>query len=401
MIKNIGLYHLFPFSIALCIVLILYISIPSTTPTQKTIKLTHSSNVRNGLYSDFTGGTETELAFVSSLNNKNQVTLFGSSEFSGNSNYFPYKFLTDSLNINCLAFGKGYHQHLSILCELMAAREFIKNAKITIIISPGWFESDGTNSESFIDFVRPNFLRKIIHDTLIGSEYKNHVGKFIYENSSLFNGMTKELHNLKDYYLMHQGSYFSSMLANSRIYIQQKHSNRYYIPNVKYTASKPENLPLKKWRFNTDSLLQIEQSKFIASIKNDLYVGQEYYETYLIDENGNQRTGKVSEKDYLQSNEVKDFALLIKFLKEQNVDASFVLLPLNPHFYENLSVQEPLVNYIVKELSKAEYPLLNLYCYDKNSYPKGMLRDVMHVGEYGWIMINKFIYDTYFDNHGI
>jgi D-alanine transfer protein len=399
MIKKIVQYHLIPLAIAIGILSLVYALLPNENSSIKTIQLTNETGVKNGLFPDFSAGVSTELAFMSSLKNPNQITLFGSSEFSGNSNYFPYKFLTDSLNINCLAFGKAYHQQLSILCELMAGREFLKGSKITIVISPGWFESDGTNPEAFLEFVTPNFLRKIIHDSLIGWEYKNHIGKFINENSHLFNGLSKEQLFLKDLYLMNDGNLFNKTLAQLNQFVRLKHRNRYYIKNVVYEPTLPENLPLKKWRFNTDSILKAEQLKFLASVQNDLYVNQEYFDTYLIESDGKQREGKVAEKDYLTSNELKDFEILLKFLKENDADASFILLPINPYFYENLSIQKPLIDHLSSEITKANFPFLNLYSFDKENYKKGMLRDVMHVGEYGWIIINEFMTKTYFENY--
>jgi len=395
MIKKIVQYHLIPLLIASCSVFLFYFFTPIVSHNTKAKIQIHNELVPNGLFPNFDNGLISELALMSSLNTPHQVTLFGSSELNSISNIFPYTFLKDSLQLNCLAFGHAHHQNLSILCELMAGRPFLKHSKITILLSPSWFEGEGTNPEAFLEFVRPNFLRRIIHDSLIDDKYKLHIGQYIAEHSSYFDGITKELDNLKNFYLSKNGNYVNRIMAKAKIHIQSVHSNSYCISKVNYIPAPHTNSERKKWKWDTDSMLNKEQSKFLQNVKNNLFVDQEYYETYLLEDDGSQKKGSVANINYLNSPELKDFNMLLDFLKENEVNASFVILPLNPYYYENIGLQKPLVKQLANSIISANYPLLDLSCFDKNDYKKGILRDIMHPGEYGWILINEFISKTF------
>lgn len=91
-----------------------------------------------------------QIEFIGSLKNKSGLTLLGSSEFS-DSPYSPYYFLPDSIGIPTIAIGHAYHQNLSIACELLAAGDALEGANVCIILSPGWFQTDGTNIQAFLE----------------------------------------------------------------------------------------------------------------------------------------------------------------------------------------------------------------------------------------------------------
>ncbi len=395
MFQKIVFHHILPLSIAFFSVFLIFSVLPEAKKYQKIITYTQEEVVPNGLFANFDNGVTSEMALMSSLKSPSQITLFGSSEFNSSARYFPFLFLKDSLHLNCLAFGHAHHQNLSILCELMASKTYLKNSKVTILLSPGWFEGEGTNPEAFLEFVRPNFLKRIIHDSLINEKYKYHLGKYIHTNSIYFEGMTKEMSYLRDLYLAEKGNFINRFFSKATLHIQSIHANRYYIPNVSYLLANEKKSIRKKWKTNIDSLLLEEQNNFLATVTNNLWVDQTYFETYLLEKDGSQKKGQVAEIDYLASPELEDFELLLQFLNENEVNASFVILPLNPYYYENLLVQKPLTDYLSQIISDAHYPLLNLSCYEKSNYRKGILKDVMHPGDYGWILINDFINTTY------
>ena len=119
-----------------------------------------------------------------SLSRPNQLTLFGSSELSnGVGNYLSSNFLPDSLGAPILAIGKGYHELFAIYCELLYFHPYLKNSKINIVLSPGWFEDGkGTLPQSFIEFVPPHFITRIIHDSTISEVYKNYLTESVLKN---------------------------------------------------------------------------------------------------------------------------------------------------------------------------------------------------------------------------
>lgn len=393
MLKDFFTYHLLPLFFALLLIGLFYSIIPPANKKQNLKIVKDEEIVENGLYANFDLGIKPELALISSIHSKNQITLFGSSELSAKVPLHPYLFLKDSLNINCLAFGRAHHQHLSILCELLTAKEFLENSKIVILISPSWFEQKETNPQAFVEFVRPNFLRKIINDSTIDEKYKLHIGKYIYDHKEYYNEMNKEMIFLMEAYLLKTGKF--TLQLRLKHFIQNFHANRFYIENVKYIPATPVPGKSKNWNKNIDSLLHSTQKKFLQSVKNNLYVEQEYYDSYLLDENHKQRVGYIADIDYMNTPELQDFELVLTFLAENKADASFVILPLNPYYYKNLHLQKEFIEHLSQQITNAKFPLLNLFCADTSQYTPGLLKDVMHTGEYGWILINKFIETNY------
>ncbi|MDG1347121.1 MAG: D-alanyl-lipoteichoic acid biosynthesis protein DltD, partial [Crocinitomicaceae bacterium] len=61
----------------------------------------------------------------------------------------------------------------------------------------------------------------------------------------------------------------------------------------------------------------------------------------------------------------------------------------------NLEEMNPIIRSIINELENADFPYLNMFTSRKGDYQPGSLNDVMHLGDYGWLQVNEFIYNTY------
>ncbi len=161
-------FHFLSFLAALflcsLILLSLYLSRGTSSISAKIIS--GKQQAHRGVYYNLLGSENDELEFMASLKNPDQLTIFGSSELS-DSPYCSHNFLPDSMGIPAVAFGHAFHQSFSILCELLAGYNFLKNSKICIVISPSWFSTSGTNTEAFTEFVLPNFLKNIACNSAI------------------------------------------------------------------------------------------------------------------------------------------------------------------------------------------------------------------------------------------
>jgi D-alanine transfer protein len=96
-----------------------------------------------------------------------------------------------------------------------------------------------------------------------------------------------------------------------------------------------------------------------------------------------------------KNTELKDFKMLVKLLKSNEANATFIISPLNPYYYRDLQELDPVVSEIEAEIRKQDFKYLNLFTSDSTKYDKAILSDVMHMSEYGWLLVNKFIADTY------
>ncbi len=329
-----------------------------------------------------------ELQLSNALDEKNGISIFGSSELTNESEYISYNFFPNKIGVRASSFGHAYHQNFAIYCQLLAFKDKLKNAKVCIFLSPGWFETEGTNIEAFLEFVRPNFLKKIIKDQTINIESKISIGEFLLKNEDKIENPSPAI------------NYFLEIVKFKNIPFLNNYSlNKYKLfENIKYQKSSNDskNAISDTSKIDWDEELKINEEKFISNIKsNNIFVNDEYYTKFLKPKNGKLIKATFSSLAPKENQELKDFKLLVKLLKEQNCDASFVIQTLNPYYYDNLENFNPILKEIVCDLKEAKFPFLNVFTTSKQEYIPGTLNDVMHVGDVGWININHFLYKTY------
>lgn len=374
---------------------ILFISKGTDRITEKPEVISGHQKKWKGFYPSLAESDQAELDFVASIRSKNQITLLGSSEF-GNSPYASYNFLPDSCGLPLLGVGKGFHQCFSMFCELLAVHEHLENSKICIILSPTWFHEYGTNTEAFLEFVRPHFLNKIAADKSIEVKYKAAIGEYINSHLHEFNGISNSMEYLVDVYRLENKSDPGFLFSALRHEMKEIHHSIYQVREVRYRIDSfvvplPDTAVIYRYDY-----LSALQSTFINSITNNsIYVEDTYYREYLILEDGSQRPGKIREMIFENNREWNDFKLLTMLLHESKADCSFIMQPMNPHFYSNLELNDPLIDSVSAVLNAYDIPFYNMYSSDTSSYEPGTLKDIMHLGDYGWMKINNFLIEQY------
>ena len=346
-----------------------------------------------GKHANLEEGNKAEIDYLASIKSPNQLTIFGSSEFS-KSPYCSYNFLPDSIGIPAMGIGHAYHQNFSILCELLAAHDYVEKSDVCIILSLGWFDTKGTNTSAFLEFVTPNFLTSIDQNKDIDESYRKYIGKFIQEHSHEIDELSNDMEVLRASYLLDEGNVFNKYKSKIAIHLNRGFSSK----NIRYqfnVNSESRIAPPLKDYFSSNKDLQ---DTFIRNVtNNDLFVYNEYYSNYLIEEDGSEKKGGTSDISIVDNQELEDFKTLVKYLKEMNANCSFIIQPLNPYFYSNLENYDELVVELTETLNKNDIPYLNMHVSSKADYEPGVLRDVMHLGDYGWMEINKFLVDTYYE----
>lgn len=391
MLEKVFKYHFVPILIAcLAVFAVIYLTSPLRPfPDIEVIKISGKQSKMSGYYSNLREGDQAEIDFIGSIKNKNQLTIFGSSEFS-NSPYTPFHFLPDSLGIQAMGIGHAYHQELSILCELLAAREHLDSAKVSIIISPGWFKKEtGTNTEAFLEFVRPNFLNKIANDPEVQSKYKAHIGAYIYRNKSDFSVLTASMKKLSDAYVEQSGSTIPKLESKLVKTIMNEHKDFPVFYEVELFSNQPTSPSFENWEYLTLETLDSIESQIT---NNDMWVNDVYFSEYVLQSDGEIKHVNVDEIDIEKNEEFRDFLMLIALLKEYNVDCNFIIQPLNPYFYYELENYDEIITAITTKLDENEFPYLNLFVTSQEAYTAGILKDVMHLSDFGWMKINRFLY---------
>lgn len=350
-----------------------------------------TSSPYKGVQHNYGNGEQSELNFMASLWRKEQITLLGSSEFN-ESTYAPYHFLPDSVGIAAVGFGHAAHQCFSMYCELLAADTYLTDSKVCILLSPGWFNTEGTNPEAFLEFVTPNFLEQIYLSNTLSAAEKESVGHYIYTHAQEFSGLTVTMQNLHTLYAK---SVNISPVYALQEFLNDKLSISYYSSQLT-TYQVKENKIRKKEIPDLRSIeKRLKQAAMESFSNNPYFVDSAYFSQYLKQENGTFRQGNVAPVNLKTNQEYKDFKKLLTLLKNRKVDASFIIQPLNTYYYKNSGELDPLIAELNQDIEKAGFPCLNMFTSDKKQYEPGILRDVMHLGDLGWMKVNAFLINTY------
>jgi len=400
MLKKVAIYHLLPVLIAafICSIFIQfypYFNDKEQFVPPKKQTLVGSQQMQRGYMSYINNLPQSEVDYFSSIQNPDQITIFGSSEFSVDP-FCSFHFLPDSLGIPALGIGQGHHQSFSIFCELLAANKWLDNSKITLILSPGWFETEGTNPESFVKFVSPNLLNYIWFDPSIKEKHKSEIGRYIHENKSSFEG-SFYIHDLFEHLYVENTSdlVFLAPLVKLKYALIKRFPKAYHLEQKTREFNTISTLKQKQWKGNYTALSKKQTKEFLGAITNNkLLVNDHYYETYLF-KKGKEKKGKVDHYNLSDSREYKDLKLVIQYLKEKNANTTVIIQPLNPYYYSAMENNVEMIDSLTTLLQQQQIPYLNMYAKTKQEYEPGILKDVMHLGVPGWLKINAFLDDHY------
>lgn len=404
LLKKITLYHVFPALLAALITFAFTRTREAEAPdlrfsAQAVRQTVHALNFK--AY-DLTN----QVAFATALKKRIPV-LMGSSELTSGhlpalaQNFFNRQRPGDRF----LSVGHAGFQCMGILSVLAANRVLLKDARLTIILSPGWFEeqySSGTSLNSFFEFVPPNFMYQLQQDTGLDEHIRQHISAYIAHNFDKISKPNATLRLLGK----KQGSVLNT-LANApfsrldRTELSLLAEKDLYLVSQQLILQTLETLKARPYQFrkpavNWDSLLLGAAEKFrTISTNNTMAVENSYYDSWL----KNKRKKRLVAVDKARNQEFKDLEALVHFLKETGCRPLFVIMPLNTRAHEDLSVLQPTVKEITSLLDQNGFKTFDMFSPNLAHYQDGVLEDIMHPYDLGWYQIDKFISDNYADGN--
>lgn len=406
---NVVKQHLFPFLLALVVCFLLVRSGRINSFAQPAA--IHTAISKATYYPYFTNDLNTEIWLRSHLKNRTVVVL-GSSELSAQSNtYIPNKFLTDSMHIPCIAFGKAGNQCFNIFCQLLSFNKDLTNARVVIFLSPGWFDgySDGTSAELFLLYNNRRTLGYILEDDSIPEEFKNYIGKYVNRHFSSINAPDETL--LSFYYSGKQTNSVNKIatapFAAFHRFCLDKRNDLYREAYADHGVADPNQYvptnELTPWRYVNDEfrfhamdwnkLGQKELAAFnLSSSRNTAGVENDYYDAWV----RGRAFKPLKNLSLEESTEYQDFLMLMNLLHYYKADAYFIIQGLNPYVLTSSGNLDHTITAIESEIEERNYKYYNMFTSSKEKYVKGTLNDIMHTGEYGWLKIDSAIVHHYF-----
>ena len=381
---NIVRVHIFPILTATVIALSLFYLFPINTNHISQTNTIGCPKTFSNFYANFDTIPEGISPFAASIRDKESILLLGSSELTTSSPFIPYQFFNEKTPFRLVAFGHAFYQSFSMYCNLLAFKEDLSGKKICIILSPGWFETSGTNTEAFLEFVRPEMLSNIVKDDAVSYEEKAAIGDYIERNKALFAGISMSMEYL---------TLLNRNLLPFRIEKLKQMNNK--IPQYKFDSCAFSKKSLIEWNApNWAELRQECNVSFGKSCTNSYYIKDEIFKT-ILDGSTEFKKKEVNPISIQENQEFKDFKMLVQLLKSSNAEPIFILQGLIPTGYNHLERFDELKQSIKNELEALQFAYLDLFEINTEKYNPGTLNDLMHMGDYGWNEVNQFIYNQF------
>jgi D-alanine transfer protein len=401
--RRVLLYHGLPLLIA-CAIIYLSGSIIKATLISNDSQQVSDKFTFPGYFDNYQDNQSLEDSICRTLWNGSLIVVMGSSEMTTRQfKAMPYNIF------NCVGLGHEGNQCFSMYAQLCAMNRHIQNAKLVIILSPGWFcgdDSKGSSTETFLEFNDDRFLYNAYYSTNLDDTFKTYIGEYLKDKMPEIKSPSAII---KAFYYddLSSATIAHQFLCTPYKYMYDKYcmykvgramklaENEYSLPansvNVKQEYT-PYELP-KMQKPNWDSLYVLASKEFVLkSNNNSLAVDNDYYTTRI----KNHKLGHLHIVSESRNKELTDFKMLVKFLKKYNVNTYFIIQPLNPYTYDNLQELTPLLTEVKTELSKNSFTYYDMYTADTTHYQKGILTDVMHLGNLGWYKADSAIYTHFY-----
>ncbi|MGK5057234.1 D-alanyl-lipoteichoic acid biosynthesis protein DltD [Janthinobacterium sp. LB2P49] len=326
--------------------------------------------------------TENIVQFSSALASGKTAVILGSSELSTpESTYIPYNYLPKKLHVPVLAYGHAHFQSFGIYGLLAANTNALSpQSKVILLLSPGWFNTSTTPSAAFIEHFQPQILSALYQVP----DARKLVSQYIQLHKTEFDQLS----------LVQQAFSTDSELFMYTAALKEgtyAFKSRLRMIASEYVSLTPNN-EAPKLLFPSAAEWQ-EQERIAQSMetdqmrKNTRWVRDDYHEKYL---KSLPTEGAAYFSQYQDAKiELAMLKQVLDLLKKRNVQALLIMQTINPHVYKDANRAKQIgqqVSSMAKD-SGMHYFDMN----DAREYRPGLLRDGMHIGELGWVTINRRI----------
>lgn len=305
------------------------------------------------------------------LRTGDRLVILGSSELTSTDlRFVPYRYLADELQMPVLAYGHSGFQSLGMQFVLAALADDLSPAsRVVIMLSPGWFDGDGgLSADEFNEHANPLLPR-----LLKQPEGRAELARWLQDKGD--------------------ARVAWSMMAEQAYVLRQRLVDLWA---PAYAASAPvqeaEGPAAAARVVDWDALAQEAQSAEQRLMAGNRYaVRDDFFNKYLrtIPEGG--KTA-YQPQPLTGRDELRELTALMALLRQHNVNALFVMQPLHPMVFKDLNRFEPVQREVASLCQRYAMTCMDMY---GAPFEVGMLRDVQHLGELGWLRVNQKIAETF------
>lgn len=324
-----------------------------------------------------------------------KIVVFGSSELVlyPNQKFLPQNFFNNDLNLPLRVQGNEGQQDFVIMAQLAACDNDIvrQNARVVVLLSPSWFTGSNDNGlimPKFLEYMYSGMMNKLYFQSETDDKYRNLVSDYIQKNISLI----KDPNFIYKFPLdILENDYLDNVIKKNLI---EAFDSKDINPQI-VTYIDP--------KLDYDSL-KIEANNVALSTSNNIYgINNEYYTKYIEPQirKRNFPFSIVVPPELDKNQEYQDLLTLLDFFKSYKIKPLFIMQNLNPYVFEkNRDEANELMLNIKSKVLEHGFEYLDMWSYKKEDYQIGSMTDIVHMGELGWITVDKKIIDYFMTKKG-
>lgn len=291
-------------------------------------------------------------------------------------------------------------QSLTHFFMLNSMEKELKNKKVVFVISPQWFVKDGVGDPMFSLFYSPLQVNQWLMDLDHVDENDQYLARRMLKFSSVRTDTQMKLMMKK----IKSGENISSMNYNRAAYNYEVLSKEDSLFSRIGITSKGQKITDKTKKLPSEyDYKELDEMAFKAGEKgtsnNSFEIANSFYTKRISPMKGKLENSQ-TKFDYTISPEFSDFQLVLNKLAENNIDAMFVIPPVNKKWSDYTGLSTEMLDTFSKKIN---YQLKSqgfnhVYDYtDKRSEPYFM-EDTIHLGWRGWMQMDQdlqgFLKDT-------
>ncbi len=318
-----------------------------------------------------------------------KIVAFASSElvFYPNQRFLPQKFFNDELKQPLRVQGNEGQQTFTIMSQLAACfnEESKENARIAIFLSPSWFtgnENNGTKIPKFLEFMPLGMMNKLYFESTIDDSFKLLISQYVQKNIKYIENPSflykQSYENIKEDYLDNYIKKFIIQNFNNKT----NEVINYTTPKIDYKNLELEASNIEKLNSN-NNIYGINSLYFSKVIQPEMNKGNFPFTITV-------------ESDLSKNQEYQDFLALLNLLSNYKIKPLFIIEDFHPDIYiNNREKMENIIGAIKSKIEEYNYAYYDMWTYKKEDYRLGMLTDLVHLGEVGWIKLNQKIIEHF------
>lgn len=330
------------------------------------------------------------------LDDKQYLPMYGSSELSRLDKFHPSNYFQETrAQFTPFLIGRGGTESLIHFLNFSEHINQLKGRKIVFILSPQWFQRQGTDESHFV----PNYSSLQGYDFAFNQQIDPQVKEMAIKrllkftpvkNDPILSTLFKaEITN--DHWTQSKAMIVRPFALAYRNLLKKK--DLYYSLVGGSPSNREISTVVRQKSWNQLEVLASKEGSSLST-NNRFYISNYQYNT--IKKQVPSLKGGKRNMTYGTGPEYRDFQLVLDLLKKSGATPLFISIPCNGFWYDYTGFPKAgrtaYYNRIRKQVLKMGFPIADFSSHEYDPY---FLKDTIHMGWKGWVYTDRAIKDFY------